>query len=272
MNFVARDGIYELTFPDGTRLVHNAPGRDARGGLPGELEAYNAQGDLVNAARVDVLSPQQRQSFAQECEATDAAQTAAAWRPRLVAFVREILLALQHGPPPLPLPPPPPAFPLQVLPAPLRTFVTAAATALPCPPDFLAVPLLAVLGAAIGTTRLVEIKPGWRESARLWTAVMDEPGSKKSPALDLVVRPLYAIQHDFAEQYTAAKCAYEAELVAYEVELADWKAEKPRLAADKPRKPDTPRFCRSVVPTPPSKRWPVSWSRIRGVFCSFVTN
>jgi hypothetical protein len=123
MNFVARDGVYTLTFPDGTRLVHTASERDPRGGMPGELEAYDEQGNLVNTAHIDVLSPQQRATFVQECEATHATQTAAAWRPRLVALSREILLALQHGPPPLPLPAPPEPFPLQVLPAPLRDFL-----------------------------------------------------------------------------------------------------------------------------------------------------
>jgi hypothetical protein len=31
MNFVARDGVYTLTFPDGTRLVHTASERDPSG-------------------------------------------------------------------------------------------------------------------------------------------------------------------------------------------------------------------------------------------------
>jgi hypothetical protein len=52
------------------------------------------------------------------------------------------------------------AFPVDVFPAPLARFVTEVAAALPCPPDFVGVPLLAVLGAAIGTSRVLEVKPG----------------------------------------------------------------------------------------------------------------
>lgn len=41
-------------------------------------------------------------------------------------------------------------FPLEVLPTPLRAWVRAAAAALPCPPDFLAVPALVGAGIAWG--------------------------------------------------------------------------------------------------------------------------
>jgi len=81
-------------------------------------------------------------------------------------------------------------FPVDVFPAPLARFVTEVAAALPCPPDFVAVPMLAVLGAAVGTSRVLQVKPGWHEGARLFTAVVANPGSKKSPALALVMQPV----------------------------------------------------------------------------------
>jgi Protein of unknown function (DUF3987) len=85
---------------------------------------------------------------------------------------------------------PAPPFPVDVFPAPLARFVTEVAASLPCPPDFVAVPLLAVLGAAIGNSRVLQVKPGWHEGPRLFTAVVADPGSKKSPALALVMQPL----------------------------------------------------------------------------------
>jgi Protein of unknown function (DUF3987) len=81
-------------------------------------------------------------------------------------------------------------FPVEVFPSPLRRFIWEVAEALPCPADFVGVPLLAVLGAAIGTSRVLEVKPGWREGPRLFTAVVADPGSKKSPALALVMQPV----------------------------------------------------------------------------------
>jgi Protein of unknown function (DUF3987) len=72
-------------------------------------------------------------------------------------------------------------FPVAVFPAPLRQFMHEVAAALPCPPDFVGVPLLAVLGTAIGSSRVLEVKPGWREGPRLFTAVVADPGSKNRP-------------------------------------------------------------------------------------------
>jgi hypothetical protein len=81
-------------------------------------------------------------------------------------------------------------FPVAVFPAPLRQFMHEVAAALPCPPDFVGVPLLAVLGTAIGSSRVLEVKPGWREGPRLFTVVVADPGRKKSHALALVMQPL----------------------------------------------------------------------------------
>ena len=250
MKFMADDGVYILVFPDGTKLIHDAPGRDARGGLPGELEAYNSQGNLVNAARVDIFNSRQRQEFAQECAKIDTSLPVDSWLPRLVTLARDIRLDLRKGPPPLPLDGQPAPFPLQVLPDPLQTLVRDAAAALPCPPDFLAVPLLSTLGAVIGTARVVEIKVGWWESARLWTAVVDEPGSKKSPALETVVRPLYDLQQELKEKYDQEKAHYEETMENYEVSLAVWKAMKDRKAADRPHKPpETPPVFEQLITT-----------------------
>ena len=81
-------------------------------------------------------------------------------------------------------------FPVEVFPSPLRRFIREVAEALPCPADFVGVPLLAVLGAAIGTSRVLQVKPGWPEGPRLFTAVVADPGRKKSPALALVMQPV----------------------------------------------------------------------------------
>ncbi len=100
-------------------------------------------------------------------------------------------------------------FPLVVLPAALRDLVEVGAKAIHCPPDFLAVPLLVALGVAIGTTRAIEIKPGWHEYARLWAAIVAKPGDKKSPALDLVTQSLHERQRSLASEYSEAKQAYD---------------------------------------------------------------
>ena len=63
-------------------------------------------------------------------------------------------------------------FPVEVLPKPLRYFVIEAAASLPAPPDFVAVPMLSVLGTGVGTRRSLELKPGWQESVRYVSSKM----------------------------------------------------------------------------------------------------
>jgi uncharacterized protein DUF3987 len=62
------------------------------------------------------------------------------------------------------------------------------------------VPMLAVLGAAVGTSRVLQVKPGWHEEPRLFTAVIADPGSKKSPALALVMQPVRIQQQQAVAQ------------------------------------------------------------------------
>ena len=63
-------------------------------------------------------------------------------------------------------------FPLAALPAELADFVAEVAAGLPARREFVAVPSLVVLGAAIGSARLLEVRPGWHEQASLYAAVV----------------------------------------------------------------------------------------------------
>jgi hypothetical protein len=63
---------------------------------------------------------------------------------------------------------PPPAFPVGVLPQPLARLVRAVASALPCPPDYVGVQMLPVLGTFIGRKRKVQAKAGWTEFPAVW--------------------------------------------------------------------------------------------------------
>jgi hypothetical protein len=92
-------------------------------------------------------------------------------------------------------------FPCEVLPEILSRFVAEGAVALGCPPDFLAVPILAIGGLAIGQTRNIEVKSSWTESASLYAAVVGPPGSTKSPALKQVMEPVEQIQLEWEDEY-----------------------------------------------------------------------
>jgi hypothetical protein len=75
-------------------------------------------------------------------------------------------------------------FPLDTLPGPVRAYTLEAAAAIGCDPAFVALPLLTALGAAVGNTRRLALKGGWSEPPLLWTLIVGESGTLKSPALD----------------------------------------------------------------------------------------
>ena len=69
-----------------------------------------------------------------------------------------------------------------------------AAQSLPVPPDLLALPALVTASAAIGNSRVLQVKNAWTESACLYAAIVSDPGAMKSPALDLATKPLKDLQ------------------------------------------------------------------------------
>ena len=74
-------------------------------------------------------------------------------------------------------------FPVAALPEPLQSFVKNTAAAIGCDPAMVAVPILVAVAAAVGTTRRVEVKPGYFEVCILWAMIIARRGGKKSPAL-----------------------------------------------------------------------------------------
>jgi len=145
---------------------------------------------------------------------------------------------------PKPTLPPVDPFPTEVLPGVLARFVEEGARAFRCPPDYLGLPVLVLAGAAIGATRVLELKPGWCEGPRFYAVIVGDPGQKKSPVLKAAEEPFHRRQQELAAAYEEAKRRYHRELAQYEVELARWQ-EGVRKAAkqggpepgDKPEEP-----------------------------------
>ncbi len=106
----------------------------------------------------------------------------------------------------------PVAFPVQVLPRTLRRFVEEAAASIGCPPEFIAVPMLPTLGAAIGNSRVLEAKGSYTESAVLYTAIVGDIGTSKTPAYNLATAPARRKQEELGREYREAVADYEREL------------------------------------------------------------
>ncbi len=135
-------------------------------------------------------------------------------------------------------------FPVEVFPEAIATLITQGAAALPCAPDLIGVPMLAVLGTAIGTSYEVEMKQGWTEGPRIYSGVIALPGDKKSPAEKLATRPLHTLQAKHGQDFQAQKLQHDLAMLVYEVELADWRSKRRKKA-------DTAQPERTKQPPPP---------------------
>lgn len=93
-----------------------------------------------------------------------------------------------------------PAFPVGVLPEPLRSWVAATAEATQTPADLAGVLALANCAAAVARRVEVEAGRGWREPLCLYAAVLLDPGNRKSEVFKSAARPLKAIEAELIEE------------------------------------------------------------------------
>ncbi len=239
------EGCHRFSFPDATHLEILRPQQDAMGRLWAEVVAKHGDERVFNRARFDLLDLEARLRFHAAAARVDGTID---WGARLLFALEHVRQTLQasetDGESEALIPSPPDGvepFPIQVLPTPLARLVTEGAAALPCPPDFLGVLMLPLLGAAIGTSRVLEVKPGWREGPRLYAALVANPGSKKSPALDLVATPYRRRQRTLHAAYLHERARYQEALAAYERELADWEHRRGHRQAEGGERPQAPR-------------------------------
>ena len=127
-------------------------------------------------------------------------------------------------------PAPPPAriddyepFPVDALPEPARRYVKVVSRAIGCLPAYVVLPLLAVLGAAIGNSRRLQLKPGWDVPPIIWTLVISESGTAKSPAFRTVLQPVYKRQTREFEKHAANMKRHEMDLARWEKEFSEWR-------------------------------------------------
>ena len=141
-------------------------------------------------------------------------------------------------------------FPADVLPEPIRGFVTEAAKAIGCDASYIALPLLSGLASAIGNTHRIALKRGWTEPAIVWTAIVGESGTMKTPAFKLAMKAIRKAQADAFKEHEAARAEWEAQHLRYEAELTGWKRQAAKGhgdAGDPPEKPAPPTTRRYIV-------------------------
>lgn len=92
-----------------------------------------------------------------------------------------------------------PDFPTHVLPDVLRQWVEGESHATQTPADLAALLALSACSAGIARRVVVEPRPGWREPVNLFTAVLLEPGNRKSAVFADAMKPLRELEAELIE-------------------------------------------------------------------------
>ncbi|MBI9083354.1 MAG: DUF3987 domain-containing protein [Desulfobacterales bacterium] len=122
-------------------------------------------------------------------------------------------------PEPMPLPdglPPVAAFDFQLLPETLQPWAADITERMQCPPDFVAVAIMAGLACVIG--RRIGIRPqestDWTVTPNQWAMLIGRPGVLKSPAMEAALSPLRRLAAVATEEYLKELSEYEVVKVA----------------------------------------------------------
>lgn len=132
-----------------------------------------------------------------------------------------------------PLLPSPAPFPQKILPPAVENALETAAEAFNVPIAVPSVTFLAVIGASIGMTRGLVVKPGWTAYPNLFWALVAKSGMGKSPCSNAILKPIHDREH-------AAYLTYKDGVEAHESDLKAWQsasAKARRSHADIPPKP-----------------------------------
>jgi len=135
--------------------------------------------------------------------------------------------------------PDPAEFPLSALPITVRQFVREAAASVGCPVDYLGLSTLAAASAAIGDTRRIIIKKDWTEAPAIFGMIVGGPASKKTPAMNLALRPVRERQMSHKTEYERQKEEYKSVLRDYEKSKKDGPSEL--------REPEKPTLVRTYA-------------------------
>lgn len=137
-------------------------------------------------------------------------------------------------------------FPVDALPQTLRDFVVAGASSIGCDATYLILPCLSVCAAAIGTSRRLALKKDWTEPAIVWSAIIGESGTAKTPAFNLAMEPMRKRQRLAIERYRDEMKVYGREMKLYRKDLNKFERAKADFG-DPPEEPASPTRRRFLV-------------------------
>ena len=140
-------------------------------------------------------------------------------------------------------------FPVDALPQPLARYVAECAEAIGCDASMIATPLLSALAAAVGNSRCVELKPDHTEPAIVWTAVVCESGSAKSPAMRAALRFLQDHERQLREDHSAHVASHREAEREHKRQVEEWRAAK-KMGQKPPEPEPLPKASRILTADP----------------------
>ena len=122
-------------------------------------------------------------------------------------------------------------------------WITQAAEAKGAPTDYVGASLLSSAGSLIGNARWVSPWDGWSEPPILWAMLIGQPSANKSPALDVVIDPLKALQKRVRQAAAVEHEVWEDRREAAELALSAWKQGAAKAVKDGKEPPTKPDAC-----------------------------
>lgn len=116
-------------------------------------------------------------------------------------------------------------FPIEALPTVLQNYVNQISTALQVHPDMPSALSLAVLAACVQGKTKISITPEWQEELSLYTAVITEPGERKSAVFSALTAPIYS----YVDNYNLT---HATEIAAYQNKVKRLEVQKNKLISD----------------------------------------
>lgn len=140
-------------------------------------------------------------------------------------------------------------FPVDCLPTVAADYVNVLAKSMSTDPAMIALPLLASMAAAIGNSRVVSIHDDWQEPPILWTAVVCESGTQKTPAYLKGTAFIQEINSKLAAANKEDRERFERETRDYEAAVMLWKqaVRSKEGTSEPPPVPPAPPITRAAV-------------------------
>lgn len=120
-------------------------------------------------------------------------------------------------------------------------------------PDYAAIAYLAAAASLIGGKRRISpYRTDWQEPCILWLGALGDPSSRKSSPLDMMTKPLWAIQEAAREAFKERQREHAADVERAKVERAKWQDDVKAAAGTPGGTPPMPAL--AVEPDPPKER------------------